>query len=67
MNASESIENMASFDAIDYCVFLSILSISMAIGIYFGFFSENLKTADDYLVGGRRMKTIPVAVSLMAR
>lgn len=67
MNASEPIQLVGSFSAIDYCVFLVILSISMAIGIYFGFFSKNLKTAEDYLVGGHKMKTFPVAVSLMAR
>lgn len=67
MNDSESIEMVASFAAIDYFVFTIILSASMAIGIYFGFFSKSLKTAEDYLVGGHKMKTFPVAISLMAR
>lgn len=55
------------FGTIDYCVFTILLLASMAIGIYFGFFSKNLKTAEDYLVGGHRMKIVPVAISLMAR
>lgn len=67
MNGTESFQVQAYFAGIDYCVFFVILSASMAIGIYFGFFSENLKTAEDYLVGGHKMKTFPVAVSLMSR
>lgn len=67
MNISESFESDAYFAGIDYCVFVILLSASMAIGIYFGFFSKSLKSAEDYLVGGHKMKTFPVAVSLMAR
>lgn len=67
MNGTKSFESQAHFAALDYSVFVVILSASMTIGIYFGFFSKNLKTAEDYLVGGHKMKTFPVAVSLMAR
>lgn len=67
MNATESIVSVASFSALDYCVFIIILSASMAIGIYFGFFSKNMKTTDDYLTGGHKMKVFPVGISLMAR
>ena len=58
---------MAYFTGVDYCVLGVILSFSLAIGIYFGFFSDNLKTAEDYLVGGHKMKVIPIAISLVAR
>lgn len=67
MIIDEPNQDEAYFAFIDYCVFIFILSISMAIGIYFGFFSKNLKTAEDYLVGGHKLKTLPVAISLMAR
>lgn len=66
MNVSETVE-AAYFTGIDYCVFITILVSSLAIGVYFGFFSKELKTAEDYLVGGHKMKVIPVAISLMAR
>lgn len=56
-----------SFTGIDYSIFAIILSASMAIGVYFGFFSKNLKTAEDYLVGGHQLKTFPVAISMVAR
>lgn len=64
---SETIEAEIHFGAIDYSVFGIVLSGSMAIGIYFAFFSKSLKTADDYMVGGHKMKTFPVAISLMSR
>lgn len=66
MNATvEGIEE-AYFTFIDYSVFTGILSMSLAIGIYFGFFSKELKTAEDYLVGGHKMRTIPIAISLVS-
>lgn len=67
MNASLPIEEVAYFSGVDYSVFVVILSASLAIGIYFGFFSDDLKTAEDYLVGAHKMKTIPIAISLVAR
>lgn len=67
MNASETVEEVAYFAALDYGVFIIILMASLSIGIYFGFFSKKLQTAEDYLVGGHKMKTFPVAVSLVAR
>lgn len=76
MNSSEFVANnstismeasVAYFTTIDYTVFISILSVSLAIGIYFGFFSDSLKTTEDYLVGGHKMKSIPIAISMVAR
>lgn len=67
MNASETFEEQAYFDGIDYTIFIITLSCSLLIGIYFGFFSDDLKTAEDYMVGGRKMQVIPIAISLVAR
>uniref|UniRef100_A0A7G3AU22 Putative sodium/solute symporter n=1 Tax=Lutzomyia longipalpis TaxID=7200 RepID=A0A7G3AU22_LUTLO len=53
------------FQSLDYVVFIAMLAISMAVGIYFGFFGNNNST-EEYLLGGRRMKTIPIAISLIA-
>lgn len=68
-NSTEMVieDNVAYFTTIDYTVFISILSVSLAIGIYFGFFSDSLKTTEDYLVGGHKMKAIPIAISMVAR
>lgn len=67
MNTTLVNNGAAYFTAIDYGVLVIILSLSLMIGIYFGFFSDNLKTAEDYLVGGHKMKSIPIAISLVAR
>lgn len=56
-----------SFGTIDYAVFIVLLSISLLIGIYFGFFGHGADNTEEYLLGGKRMKTIPIAISLVAR
>lgn len=66
MNVTETLEEVAYFTGIDYAVFAVLLSGSLAVGIYFGFFSDELKTAEDYLVGGHQMRTIPIAISLVS-
>lgn len=67
MNTTKGTLSEATFAPIDYSVFIVLLSGSMAIGIYFGFFSKNIKTAEDYLVGSHKLKTLPVAISLISR
>lgn len=67
MNINRAAAEVAYFTGVDYGVLVIILSLSLAIGIYFGFFSQKLKTAEDYLVGGHKMKSFPIAVSLVAR
>lgn len=57
---------MQRFDWPDYVVFVIMLLICIAIGIYFGFVNT-AKTASDYLVGGRNMKIFPISMSLIAR
>lgn len=61
---------MEKFGLADYAVFLLMLCSCSLIGIYFGFFVKKDKKAnkqDDYLVGGRKMKIFPIAMSLIAR
>ncbi|XP_072937276.1 sodium-coupled monocarboxylate transporter 1-like [Epargyreus clarus] len=53
------------FSWIDYSVFVIMLSVCGAIGIYFGFVQKQNST-QDYLMGGRTMKLIPVCFSLVA-
>lgn len=68
MTSNDAIlSNVVNFTVIDYALLVIILSMSIGIGIYFAFFSKNLKTTDDYLVGGHRMKPLPIAISLVAR
>lgn len=57
----------SQFDLIDYFVLIILLVVSLGIGTYFGYFDKNEKTLVEYLLGGRRMKSLPIALSLIAR
>jgi solute carrier family 5 (sodium-coupled monocarboxylate transporter), member 8/12 len=54
------------FGAVDYTVFLVMLAVSTSVGIYFGCFAKSADSTEEYLMGGRRMKILPIAISLMA-
>lgn len=56
-----------NFCATDYVVFVSLLIASLAIGVYYGFISKRKQnTTTEYLLGGKKMQTLPVALSLIA-
>jgi hypothetical protein len=55
------------FGWLDFSVFGIMLGFSALIGIYFGFCDKKQESRVDYLFGGKSMKTLPVAVSLVAR
>ena len=57
----------ARFGWEEYTVFGFMLGLSAAIGIYFGFIKVGDKTADDYLLAGRKMEPLPMSMSLIAR
>ena len=50
---------------LDYFVFFAILAISAGIGIFHGCFGNKQKTAADYLLGGRKMRWLPVGLSIL--
>ncbi|CAL7951541.1 unnamed protein product [Xylocopa violacea] len=58
-------EMMRSFGVWDYSVFVFMLVTCGFVGIYFGFIKKS-SGVDEYLVGGRNMKTFPVSLSLIA-
>lgn len=64
---AENLSKNFTFGTVDYIVFVLMLCISAGIGVYFGFFSKSKNTTDEYLMGSKQMKTIPIAVSLVAR
>ncbi|XP_074127466.1 LOW QUALITY PROTEIN: sodium-coupled monocarboxylate transporter 1-like [Sminthopsis crassicaudata] len=53
-----------TFDVWDYLVFAGMLLISTAIGLYYAFFKKKQQTQKDFLIGGRKMTALPVALSL---
>lgn len=54
------------FGWLDFTVFGLMLGFSALIGVYFGFCDKKQESRVDYLFGGKNMKTLPVAVSLVA-
>ncbi|XP_038110244.1 sodium-coupled monocarboxylate transporter 1 isoform X2 [Culex quinquefasciatus] len=96
---ADSLRELYKFSAVDYGVFASMLILSAACGIYFGFFkrttpqtpessddecgppvgpppgvsrskrrvtSYGSTSMDEYLLGSRKLKAFPVAMSLVA-
>uniref|UniRef100_A0A8C8BS83 Solute carrier family 5 member 8 n=1 Tax=Otus sunia TaxID=257818 RepID=A0A8C8BS83_9STRI len=58
--------NMGRFTVWDYVVFAAMLVISAVIGVYYAFVGGGQKTSKDFLMGGRSMSALPVALSLTA-
>lgn len=69
-------ESLKRFSAADYIVFSLMLAICTFIGLYFGYVDYRKRKrateenqgneAADYLMGGRDMSVIPIALSLTA-
>lgn len=57
--------SMQNFGIPDYAIFITMLLACGAVGVYFGFVKKS-SGEDEYLVGGRNMKTFPVSLSLIA-
>ena len=58
--------SISSFHWVDYLIFILVLVISTAIGIFFAWKDRRKQNADDFLLGGRKMGIFPVSLSLMA-
>ncbi|KAM8972005.1 sodium-coupled monocarboxylate transporter 1-like [Pelodytes ibericus] len=58
--------DIGSFTVWDYVVFALMLAISAVIGVYYAFAGGGQKTSKDFLMGGRSMTAVPVALSLTA-
>ncbi|XP_001373100.2 sodium-coupled monocarboxylate transporter 1-like [Monodelphis domestica] len=57
---------IGTFVVWDYLVFAAMLLISAAIGVYYAFAGGGQQTSKDFLMGGRKMTAVPVALSLTA-
>ncbi|XP_067855321.1 sodium-coupled monocarboxylate transporter 1-like isoform X2 [Heptranchias perlo] len=55
-----------SFGIWDYVVFVAILLLSALVGIYHAVVGRGQQTSADFLLGGRQMSAMPVALSLTA-
>lgn len=54
------------FDWVDYLIFVTILIISSLIGVYHAYKGSSGSTSQ-YLLGGKEMGIVPIALSLAAR
>jgi Na+/proline symporter len=56
-----------SFSTIDYVLFAGMMFLSLMIGVYYGFIrKEKQNTTAEYLLGSKKMKVWPTAISLTA-
>lgn len=56
-----------TFATIDYILFATMMGLSFLIGVYYGFIrKEKQNTAAEYLLGSKKMKVWPTAISLTA-
>lgn len=56
-----------NFGIVDYVIFGLTLSLSAAIGVYFGCFGSKQNTAKEYLYGKGTLKAVPIGLSLYSR
>jgi len=54
------------FSAPDYVVFAIILAIASVIGLYYGCTGNKQSSTNEFLMAGRSMSVLPVALSLLA-
>uniref|UniRef100_A0A4X2MCY8 Solute carrier family 5 member 8 n=1 Tax=Vombatus ursinus TaxID=29139 RepID=A0A4X2MCY8_VOMUR len=59
-------QETGTFGVWDYLVFAGMLFISAAIGVYYAFSRGGQQTPKDFMMGGRKMTAMPVALSLTA-
>ncbi|XP_075144984.1 solute carrier family 5 member brother of rumpel [Haematobia irritans] len=59
------ISQLQHFTWPDYVVFVAMFILCIFIGIYFGFMNKS-SGESDYLMGGRNMLVLPIALSLVA-
>ena len=61
---TSSVLKLSSYD---YVIFVGTLVFSTLIGIYYGCFGTKQATIKEYLLGGKNMKILPIAVSVAVR
>ncbi|XP_055929193.1 sodium-coupled monocarboxylate transporter 1-like [Argiope bruennichi] len=59
-------ELLSRFTIADYAIFIAMLGVSAAIGIYYACTGNKQKTTKDFFMGGQEMGVFPVAMSILA-
>lgn len=59
-------ELLSRFTVADYVIFIAMLGVSAAIGVYYAISGNKQKTTKDFFMGGKKMGIFPVAMSILA-
>ncbi|XP_054708332.1 sodium-coupled monocarboxylate transporter 1-like [Uloborus diversus] len=59
-------ELLSRFTVADYVIFIAMLCVSAAIGVYYACTGGKQKTTKDFFMGGQQMGVFPVAMSILA-
>ncbi|XP_064614404.1 sodium-coupled monocarboxylate transporter 1-like isoform X2 [Liolophura sinensis] len=54
------------FQAADYAVMSAMLAVSVGIGVYYSIAGKGQRSSDDFLLAGRSMRFLPIAISVLA-
>ncbi|XP_054709246.1 sodium-coupled monocarboxylate transporter 1-like [Uloborus diversus] len=54
------------FDIADYAVCGAMLAVSVGIGVFYAIKGSKVNTTKEFLFGGKKMKVLPVALSILA-
>jgi Na+/proline symporter len=58
--------NSHVFHWLDYVIFAASLGMGLVIGVYYGFAGKRQKSTEDFLMGGRKVSVVPMALSIEA-
>ena len=59
------LQDRETFHWLDYTIFAIMLILSCAIGVYYAIADSKKQTQEEFLMGNRKMKWLPVAISLL--
>uniref|UniRef100_A0A8C6WRA4 Solute carrier family 5 member 8 n=1 Tax=Neogobius melanostomus TaxID=47308 RepID=A0A8C6WRA4_9GOBI len=62
----EETAGLSSFVLGDYLIFALMLLVSAAVGVYYAWKDRDQRTSGDFLMGGKKLTALPVAMSLTA-
>lgn len=63
----DAVSGSVQFTDFDHFIVISLMIISLVIGVFIAFSHDGALTMDDFMFGRFKMKIIPVALSLLAR
>ena len=62
---SSTFQAEKGFHLVDYLIFAFVLIISLGIGLYHAFTGGRQRTTNEFFMGGRHLKAVPVALSIL--